>query len=186
MRPVIGIPCYAAERAGNHRPIFGNNRSYVQAVLRAGGAPILLPPVDDEDVLAALRPRLDGLLLSGGGDLDPTYYGAQALPETDVPDRARDYTEVQLTRWALKDELPILGICRGMQVINVVLGGTLVQDIPLQRPDAASHNYAPRPGDTIAHHLRVHADSRFAAIVGTAHLAANSFHHHALDKLGAG
>jgi putative glutamine amidotransferase len=186
MRPVIGIPCYAAERAGNNRPIFGNNRSYVQAVLRAGGAPILLPPVEDEDVLAALRPRLDGLLLSGGGDLDPTYYGAQALPETDVPDRARDYTEVQLTRWALKDELPILGICRGMQVINVVLGGTLVQDIPLQRPDAASHNYAPRPGDTIAHHLRVHADSRFAAIVGTAHPAANSFHHQALEKLGAG
>ena len=75
MRPVIGIPCYAAERAGNNRPLFGNNRAYVQAVLRAGGSPILLPPVEDEDVLAAIRPRLDGLLLSGGGDIDPSFYG---------------------------------------------------------------------------------------------------------------
>jgi putative glutamine amidotransferase len=186
MRPVIGIPCYAAERAGNNRPIFGNNRAYAQAVLRAGGAPILLPPVEDEDVLAAIRPRLDGLLLSGGGDVDPARYHEEALPETDEPETARDFTEFRLTEWALEDGLPILGICRGMQVLNVALDGTLYQDIPLQLPQAARHNYAPRAGDTIAHRLRVAAGSRFATIAGTEQPAANSFHHQAVKEPGRG
>lgn len=186
MRPVIGIPCYAAERAGNLRPIFGNNRSYVEAVLRAGGAPVLLPPVGDAEALDAIRTTLDGLLLSGGSDIDPTYYGERALPETDLPDRDRDFTEFTLTRRALEQELPILGICRGMQVLNVALGGTLYQDLPTQVPEAERHNFAPMPGTTIAHTLRVKPGSQFAAIAGTLRPRANSFHHQAVREPGAG
>lgn len=186
MRPVIGIPCYAAERAGNLRPIFGNNRSYVEAVLRAGGAPVLLPPVGDADVVDAMRASLDGLLLSGGSDIDPAYYGERAIPETDLPDRDRDFTEFSLTRWALDEELPILGICRGMQVINVALGGSLYQDLPTQAPEAERHNFAPMPGTTIAHTLRVQPGSQLAAIAGTLRPQANSFHHQAVREPGAG
>lgn len=186
MHPVIGIPCYAAERAGNNRPLFGNNRAYVQAVLRAGGSPVLLPPVKDDGVLESIRPRIDGLLLSGGGDIDPVYYQEDALPETDEPDTARDFTEFRLTKWALADGLPILGICRGMQVLNVALEGTLYQDIPQQVPQAARHNYAPRAGNTVAHHLRLAPGSRFASIMGTAQPDANSFHHQAVKEPGKG
>lgn len=186
MRPVIGIPCYAAERAGNLRPIFGNNRSYVEAVLRAGGAPVLLPPVGDAEAVDAMRASLDGLLLSGGGDIDPAYYGERAIPETDQPERDRDFIEFALTRWALEQELPILGICRGMQLVNVALGGTLYQDLPTQVPEAERHNFAPLPGTTIAHTLRVTPGSKFAAIAGTSRPQANSFHHQAVREPGAG
>jgi len=186
MRPVIGIPCYAAERAGNNRPIFGNNRSYAEAVLRAGGAPVLLPPVEDAEVLEAVWQTLDGLLLSGGADLAPALYGEAPLPETDVPDPARDFTEMELTRWALEQEVPILGICRGIQVLNVALGGTLYQDLPSQLPAAGRHNYAPLDGSHIAHTLEVRPGSQFAEIIGTASPRANSFHHQAIKELGAG
>jgi putative glutamine amidotransferase len=186
MRPVIGIPCYAAERAGNNRPLFGNNRSYVQAVLRAGGAPVLLPPVEDDAVLAAVRAPLDGLLLSGGGDVDPVHYGEAILPECDPPEPARDYTELALTRWALEERLPILGICRGMQMLNIALGGSLYQDLPSQCVGIVRHNNVPQVGSTIGHMLRVRPDSQLATVLGTVQLGVNSFHHQAVKRPGAG
>ena len=122
MRPIIGIPCYASERADNNRPLFGNNQSYVRALQRAGAAPVLLPPTADPEAISALSAPLDGLLLSGGGDVDPAFYGEDMLAECGAPDPERDTFELALARRALETKLPILGICRGMQLLNIVAG----------------------------------------------------------------
>lgn len=180
MRPIIGIPCYSGERAGNLRPLFGNNQAYVRAVHRAGGAPLLLPPLDDAELIARYIERMDGLLLSGGGDVAPMYYGQQALPQCDPPDRERDAMETALTRAALAAELPILGICRGMQLLNIVRGGTLYQDLPTQRPETLKHLYVGFPGTHLAHDIRLTPGSRTAGILGAERETVNSFHHQAV------
>jgi putative glutamine amidotransferase len=183
--PIIGIPCYSAERADTLRPLYGNNQSYVQAVLRAGGAPLLIPPAETS-VYEAIAERLDGVLLSGGGDVDPRTYGEEPLPECGPPEIERDTAEIFFTRWALERRVPLLGICRGIQVLNVALGGTLYQDLPSQLPAAERHNYAPLDGSHLAHTLEVRPGSQFAEIVGTVSPRANSFHHQAVKELGAG
>ncbi|MFI5272815.1 MAG: gamma-glutamyl-gamma-aminobutyrate hydrolase family protein [Ktedonobacterales bacterium] len=185
MHPIIGIPCYAAERAGTQRPLYGNNQSYIQAVLRAGGAPLLIPPAPAE-VLADIASRLDGVLLSGGGDLDPRMYGEQVLPECDPPEVERDELEDFYTRWALQARKPVLGICRGLQILNVVRGGSLYQDIPSQCDRPLRHNCAGEERNYIAHTIQIDPDSQFGAIIGAPTVGVNSFHHQALNALGAG
>src|SRR5260370_13184028 len=100
MRPLVGIPCFAAERAGTRRPIYGNNQAYVRAIERAGGAPLLIPPLEDGASMAAIRDRLDGLLLTGGGDVDPRLYGEAPLPQGGAPQPQRDDAALPPTRWA--------------------------------------------------------------------------------------
>src|SRR5260221_13138076 len=128
MRPVVGIPCFAAERAGTLRPIYGNNQAYVRAIERAGGAPLLIPPLEDGASMAAIRDRLDGLLLTGGGDVDPRLYGEGPLPQGGAPEPERDEGEAGRTRGAVGRSVPRLGGCRGMQGLNSGRWGTPFQD----------------------------------------------------------
>jgi putative glutamine amidotransferase len=186
MRPLIGIPCFAAERAGTNRPIYGNNQAYVRAIERAGGAPVLIPLLESPESVTAIRRRLDGLLLTGGGDLDPALYGEAPLPECGEPERERDEVEVALTRWALDERLPLLGVCRGMQLLNVVQGGSLYQDIVTQRPGAPRHDIIERPRGSRSHEIAIDPSSRLAAILGAPRQQVNSLHHQAVNRVGAG
>src|SRR5215831_18505760 len=140
MQPLIGIPCHAIIRAETGRPIYANNRSYVHAVESSGGLPILIPMLNDLTALAALLSRLDGLLLSGGIDLHPSRYGEEVHPLTEDADSELDEFEITLASWALQQDMPVLGICRGMQLLNILLGGTLIQDIDLMYPDNVVHS----------------------------------------------
>lgn len=186
MQPIIGIPCYSALRAESARPMYGNNQAYVRAVERAGGIPLLIPPLADEASLETVGARLDGLLLSGGGDIAPECYGEEPIPQCQPPEPERDVLELALARWSLEHGLPTLGICRGMQLLNVASGGTLYQDIATQQPEAQQHERSSLPRDTRAHTIRVHPDSQLAAILGTTEHPVNSLHHQAVRALGRG
>jgi putative glutamine amidotransferase len=154
---------------------------YVAGVVRAGGVPILLPPVPDEAARAALD-GLDGLLLTGGGDVDPACYGAGRQPETELVDRERDETEAVQIAGARARGLPILGICRGAQMLNVAAGGRLHQhldDRPIRHKD-------PGRRDQEVHQVAVEPGSRLAGLAGTTTVAVNSIHHQGIAELGAG
>ncbi len=183
--PVVGIPCYSGERAGSGRPFYGNNQSYVRALIGAGMAPMLIPPMD-EAALEAVCARLDGLLLSGGEDVDPSRYGEERLPVCEPSDPQRDAMELALTRMALEHDLPTFGICRGIQTLNVALGGTLYQDLETQRPESHPHAMGHLPRTTLTHEVVVERDSRLAEILGVERLGVNSLHHQAVRELGAG
>ncbi len=184
-RPVIGVTA-ALGRAGDGLWIDEAAyvaRSYVDAVVVAGGLPLLIPPfVAGIDVVLA---RLDGLILSGGPDIDPVHYGQERHPETEAAQPERDAFELALARQALARDLPLLGICRGMQVLNVALGGTLHQHLP----------------DVVGHHLhrvtrfefadggpvRLEDGSLAERAAGARYVARTpSSHHQGVDRLGEG
>jgi putative glutamine amidotransferase len=186
MRPVIGI-CTHLERVRWRvwdGPVAMVPAGYVAAVQRAGGAALLVPPdpaaLGDPDPL--LDP-LDALLLAGGTDIAPAAYGAEAHPQTDRPDELRDAFELTLARRALERGLPTLGICRGMQVLNVAAGGTLVQHVP----DLVGHDrHRPTPGVFADHLVRLAEGSLAARAAGEELHATKSHHHQAVDRLGVG
>ena len=186
MRPLIGIPCRALIRAETGKPIFANNRSYVHAVESVGGLPILIPMINDLTILTALLSRLDGLLLPGGIDLHPSHYGEEAHPLSDEADLELDEFEITLASWALQQGIPVLGVCRGMQLINVVLGGTLYQDIDNQYPNSIAHSHRHLPHTYLAHHINVEPGSRMEAILGAREVRVNSLHHQAIKDAGKG
>lgn len=186
MRPVIGIPCQADFRAGSQRPIYGNNRTYVHAVESAGGLPILIPMLADLRHLEDLLPRLDGILFSGGIDMQPSLYGESKLAEADEPDTQLDEFEIAVANWALQEDIPILGVCRGMQLLNVVLGGSLYQDIASQRPDALEHRRRDLPRTALTHSVTIEAGSIMERVLGTRVLHINSLHHQAVRDPGKG
>jgi putative glutamine amidotransferase len=186
--PTIGITCTTFQSDQSQRPPnTGQNQTYVDAVIRAGAAPLLIPNVTDKTLLRTLYDRLDGLLLSGGGDIDPTYYGESRHEKCGIPSPERDETELALTRWAIDEGMPLLAICRGIQVLNVALGGTLYQDIQAQAPEAERHSWSPGyPRNYIAHPVSVGPQTRLARIVGAGPLAVNSFHHQAIKDVASG
>jgi putative glutamine amidotransferase len=184
MKPLIGMPCALMQRGDGLLPVYGAIPAYVHAVEAAGGVPVLLPLWEQQDALATLRGRLDGLLLMGGGDVDPALYGEDAIPETQPPEGVRDELELELVRQALADDLPLLGVCRGLQVLNVAQGGTLVQHIPTQLPDAINHEVSSGGHDDQHHPIAIEPGSRLAEIVGATSHAVNSYHHQAIGRLG--
>jgi putative glutamine amidotransferase len=154
-------------------------RQYRRALEAQGARVVELPP----DGAAGSTDRLDGLLLTGGGDLDPRHYGQRAHPKTTGIDPPRDELELELSRHALDRGMPILGICRGIQVLGVVLGGELVQDIPSLVANAERHTR--RDGAKLLRHwVTVAPDSRLRAVFGADRVRVNSFHHQANDRLG--
>jgi putative glutamine amidotransferase len=183
--PVIGLSTYAepAQWAAWQAPAALLPTSYIGQVTEAGGVPVLLPPVPG---VARALGRLDGLILTGGGDLDPAGYGAEADPRTSRVHPERDQAELELLAAALADELPILGICRGMQLINVARGGTLHQDL------APGAGHRPAPGTFGSHPVRIAAGSQLTAILqpdgGRAELMLNvpTAHHQGIARLGDG
>ncbi|MFL5625221.1 MAG: gamma-glutamyl-gamma-aminobutyrate hydrolase family protein [Ktedonobacteraceae bacterium] len=185
MRPLVGIPCQADFREGSGRPVYCNNRTYVHAVEDAGGIPVLIPMLNDISVLESLLSRLDGLLLSGGGDIDSVRYDEDARPVLGSIDTQLDELEFSLVAWALQEDMPILGVCRGMQLLNVALGGSLYQDLEEDYPGAMLHCRRELPRNTLIHNIHVATGSRMEKILGTNELWINSLHHQAVKAPGA-
>jgi putative glutamine amidotransferase len=184
VHPLIGIPGRRDQSSRSGSPVFAQNQTYVEAVATAGGAPVLIPLNLGEGALRAICERLDGLLLAGGVDVHPRHYGEAIHEKCGQIDEARDAVELTLTRWALAGGLPILAICRGIQVLNVATGGTLYQDIASQVPGSLKHDYWPDyPRNLLTHQVTVDNDSRLAAILGGTQVAVNSLHHQALKDL---
>ncbi len=183
MRPLVGITTYAPDevRFGVWTmPAALIPLSYVRAIERAGGRPLLVPPAEDgvEETLDAL----DGLILSGGEDLSPETYGADPHPETRVVAPERDRAELALLQGALARDMPVLAVCRGSQVLNVARGGDLVQHLPEVVGDE-KHKHT--PGVFGDHEVDVSPGSRLASLVGP-RAAVKSHHHQGFGRLGEG
>jgi putative glutamine amidotransferase len=180
--PVIGISSYQQQaRWGNwDDQAILLPRRYVDKVVQAGGLPVLLPPAEGG---AAVLPRLDALILSGGSDVEPSRYGAAAHPAAGPFNAERDSAELELCRHALATGLPVLGICRGLQVINVALGGTLHQHLP---DLVGNDSHSPELAGYGPHKVSVAPSTQLAAILGRSEAAVPTHHHQAIDRLGAG
>ena len=188
MRPLIavtGVPIVAGGVLGWRQGAVASTTAYVDAVARGGGDPVIVPPVLLDDESASMRlSRFDGLLLVGGGDVDPSLYGQEARPETAHINPARDQFEIPLVRAAIARGMPTLCICRGAQVLNVALGGTLHQHIS-DREDLVDHRNADG-SDGVLHEVRAQPGSRVMKAMGAERVRTFSHHHQALDELGTG
>jgi putative glutamine amidotransferase len=183
-RPLIGITC--GTRHENGKTYYASSPSYIKAVEHAGGAPVLIIPTDNLDVLRTIYERLDGVLIAGGGDVDPAEYGMDSGGMVEEVDKERDITELNVTRWAAEDDKPLLGICRGCQVANVALGGTLYRDIQAEYPtkNGVDHDmWGKAPRHHIAHTVAVKPESKLATAVGEQVSQVNSMHHQALRDI---
>ena len=163
----------------------GVNGAYVRSVLAAGGVPVILSPLLGPSYAARALDGVDGVLFSGGEDMDPAWYETPMSPHADPPSRERDLFELALFAAARQRELPMLGVCRGIQLINVALGGSLFQDLPTERPGAVDHN-ARTARDARGHVVRLTSGTRAAAALGTLEVRVNSFHHQAIRDLASG
>ena len=182
--PLVGIPSRNDQTSRSGTPIFAQNQTYVAAVATTGGAPLLIPLNLDEGALRAIYEQLNGLLLAGGGDLDPKHYGEAIHEKCGQIDEARDRVELTLAGWALAEGLPVFGICRGIQVLNVAAGGALYQDIASQAPGSLKHDCWPdHPRNYLAHQVTVNGDSQLAAILGQRRVGVNSMHHQTVKDL---
>jgi len=186
--PVIGVPGYWHES----ELILGRQAtavpdSYIRALMKIDAIPLIIPVIQSPKILSTFFQMIDGLLLIGGPDLDPVHYHQSAHIGLRKVTPARDEVELKVSRWALDADIPILAICRGIQVLNVAAGGTLWQDINGQLPNAAKHDYHPDyPEDFLAHSIKPLAGSRLSEIIGDDDVSVNSLHHQAIDKLGLG
>src|SRR3989442_5458845 len=159
-------------------------------VVTVGAVPWVIPLVEgDEATLRGIYEHIDGLFLPGGVDVDPSAYGEARGPHCQRTDPARDWTELLLVRWALADGKPVLAVCRGAQLLNVAVGGSLYQDVGAQHPAAIKHDYFPIGGrrrDERTHDVRIAAGSRLARLLETQALSVNSMHHQGIARLAPG
>lgn len=181
--PRIGISGSRRTAGGVERQ--GVNSAYVASVLAAGGIPLVLPPAIGAPYAASVMPAIDGLVLSGGDDIDPSLYGHERHPLLGPVDLHRDMFELALFAMARQRGMPILGICRGFQLINVGLGGTLWQDLPSERPGTVNHDPKRARSDR-THDVRLEPSSVTAAALGATSLNVNSFHHQGVRDLAGG
>ena len=181
--PLVGLPTLAIP-PGPKPPRFGINQSYVRALVTAGCAPVLIPVLDDDERLRAIYERLDGIVLPGGADIAPGEYREEPIGDLNVVEAARDRTELMLARWAFDDDLPVLGICRGQQVLNVALGGSLWQDLRYQGITSVEHSDADgRARNALTHRVRLDPDSRLAQLIDETDIQVNSLHHQAVKTI---
>jgi putative glutamine amidotransferase len=187
MNPLIGITCSVLPHEAGAGDLFAVSEMYVRAVSAAGGLPVILPLEPTNGALELLFARLDGLLLTGGADIDPVLFGGKAHPRVYGVDPRRDEQEITLVRLAAERSKPFLGICRGVQVINVAMGGTLHTDLADHFPGALKHDYFPDiPRDYLAHGVSLSASSRLARVFGSTMLAVNSLHHQGIERTAPG
>lgn len=186
-RPIIGCTTYR-KRIAQRRPIevYGLMPSYTEAIVAGGGVPLLIPLGLSTEELQAVLDRIDGLVLPGGGDVEPGVYGGQRHATLWGIDPERDRTELFMSRMAVRQQKPILAICRGIQVFNVALGGTLWEDIGSLVPGAIRHD-APddRPRSYLAHSVKLEGDSLLARHLGRGQHQVNSIHHQAIQELAS-
>ncbi|MEO7911560.1 MAG: gamma-glutamyl-gamma-aminobutyrate hydrolase family protein [Roseiflexaceae bacterium] len=187
-RPTIGVIASRYPRAGGNSTLSGIGEQYLLAVEAGGGIPLLIHLTRDIAVIQAHYQLCDGLLFAGGGDVDPALFGQAAHPKLGTVEPLRDEVELELARRAIDDRKPVLGICRGIQLLNVALGGTLYQDIPSELPDASDHYASSQvPGRAhLAHQIALESGSWLATQLGTDLLPGNTFHHQALRDIAPG
>jgi putative glutamine amidotransferase len=184
--PVIGVTTYQGKNDEGF-PIMAVQRAYVEALVQAGGLPLLIPPSLNDGTYKELIGRLDGILFTGGGDIAIDRFGGEQHPRIGSIDVERDSLELSFLNSLINDEKPFLGICRGFQVINVALGGSLYTDIEDQMPGALKHDYYPDyPRSYLAHKVVVESRTRLAKILGKEDLSVNSLHHQGAKDIPAG
>ncbi|MBI4640484.1 MAG: gamma-glutamyl-gamma-aminobutyrate hydrolase family protein [Candidatus Tectomicrobia bacterium] len=182
-RPFVGLTCgtlNSDQRTLQFVPV-----TYIRAIESAGGVPLLLPLVGDKEVIREMLLRLDGLLLTGGVDLNPMIYGEEPDVKLGVIDPERDEMELSITREALEREVPILGICRGIQTLNVAAGGTLIQDIPSQTESRLKHSQN-SVSSLITHSVFIEPGTLLHEIFGESQISVNSYHHQAVKDVAPG
>ena len=182
MPPVIGITTNQSTNA-NGQPTIMLMQSYVNAVMQAGGVTVLIPSLIAEAGWDAVYSRLDGILFSGGGDIALEYSPGEPHPRIDGVDRARDSVELKMVQAAALDGKPFLGICRGCQVMNVALGGTLYTHIPDQLPNALDHDYPGNMRTVLVHEVKLEEGTHIAEVHGEPILKVNSLHHQGLKDI---
>lgn len=180
-RPLIGLTPY--EKLGDAG--IWMRGTYIRSILNAGGLPVTLPFLTQEEEFDAVCRSMDGFLFTGGDDIDPAQYGEAILPECGELCPARDAFELRLLPKVLAAEKPMLAICRGVQVLNVALGGTLYQDLPSQLGQTICHDQE-QDFEKPAHDVSVAAGTRLREILQTDTLAVNTWHHQAIRTLGQG
>ncbi len=180
-RPVIGVLPLWDEKKNSFWMLPG----YLEGVRQAGGLPLMFPMTQDEDELQQLLDLSDGILFTGGHDVDPAIYGEDPLPGLISSCPERDRMETRLLEGVLREKVPSLGICRGIQLFNAFLGGTLYQDLHLQHPSPVCHVQKP-PYDRMAHPVRLEAGSPLQSLLRTEEIRVNSYHHQAIRNLAPG
>ncbi|MGK2963216.1 MAG: gamma-glutamyl-gamma-aminobutyrate hydrolase family protein [Gemmatimonadaceae bacterium] len=168
---------------GGHRVRL--NSAYIHALESAGLIPVIVPPLASDDAARAIAERFDGIVLTGGEDVDPSLYGQPRIPECGATNIARDKTETALVRAARELRKPLLAICRGPQMLNVALGGTLYQDIPVQIAGALGHNAKDERSSRV-HPVRIETGSRIAEAMGATDISVNSLHHQSVRGVAPG
>ncbi|WP_018130941.1 gamma-glutamyl-gamma-aminobutyrate hydrolase family protein [Effusibacillus pohliae] len=184
MHRLIGVTSSVSVLRSGVEGIFAGD-DYTAAIVKAGGLPVVLPMITEDDALAALADRLHGLLLTGGVDLDPAYFGEQPIPQLGEVTPVRDEMEWKLTNLFLARNKPIFAICRGMQVLNAAAGGSLYQDLAAQKRGVLQHaQRAPRWH--ASHEVTVVPGTKLAEILGAGTIRVNSFHHQAVRRVAPG
>lgn len=185
MRPLVGItaPIVALSDGREHVAL---KRAYEQAVIAAGGIPLIIAPDLDLAALEQIATAIHGLLLPGGSDINPERYDAEPHPETQAAGNSLDTLDFTLVNAARERKLPILGICRGCQVLNVAFGGTLWQDLPSQRPSKIVHAQHGESRTHLAHTIMVSPGSKLFTALQQTEIGVNSFHHQAIQTVGSG
>ena len=182
-KPIIGLTCQVFPEPLERSSV---NQQYVDAVIAAGGAPVLVPIGLDEEGIARIYDLLDGVLLPGGDDVAPARYGQEPHPNLGAVSDVRDALEIDVAARALRDGLPILGICRGIQVLAVAAGGSLWQDVPSEYESHLSHDVREHGRDHLCHDIEIESGSRLQEAIGAHTSTVNSFHHQAVRDVPDG
>ena len=178
MKPIIGI----VPLIDDEKESFWMLPGYMDGIAEAGGLPIVLPLTHEPETIGQILNTVQGILFTGGHDVDPQLYGEEPLPECGAASKERDSMESELLRQCIEKDTPVLGICRGIQFLNAYLGGSLYQDLPTQHPTKIEHHQKP-PYDIPVHKVDIVEDTKLFELLGKTTLSVNSYHHQAVKTL---